>query len=175
MKINISRKAPKYDKAREALVWATNDKTPYLIDKKLQKKVGQIKWSDVPKFRMARGTPKEGQLRVQLHRFVCKLLGHDWEKIVFKNGDRHDLRSCNLRPYDYEEDGRARAFKKRKLPRLVYFNKHTKRFYVNISVKGKIKYVGSAKTVEEAAKIALPYYKMSKAKKFFGETKSKRR
>lgn len=153
--MKLREKAPKHDPKTEAVIWAEKQSRPYLVDKKLLKAVSAIRWTYVPAFKMPRGTPELKHPRVQLHRFILKQYGLDWEKVVFKNKDNHDLRRCNLRPYDYEVDGSYRKFKVRGLPRNVYLMKGSgkgkTRYRAYITYKGKSTFVGTFSNAEDAA------------------------
>ena len=163
MKLKI--KLPKHDPKTEAILWAEGHSKPYLVDKKLTPVLSAIRWTYVPAFKMPRGTPALKHPRVQLHRFILKQYNLEWEKVVFKNSDNHDLRKCNLRPYDYEVDGARRQFKSRKLPRNVYYMKGTKKYRVYVTYKSKSTFVGTFSTIEDAAKEVTKFNRLKRVGK----------
>lgn len=88
-----------------------------------------------------------------LHRYVLHLAKKYYPEVTFYNGDVHDCRLVNLKPYRREEEGATRRmFKNNSTQRKgVYWHKARKKWVAMIRTRKKLRHLGYFKTPDLAA------------------------
>jgi len=137
-----------------ALIYPTGSPYPWMIDRKFRSKLSRVRWKYLPNRKRCRGYFGRGVTRQFLHRYILSLAGRQYSEVTFANGDPHDCRLVNLKPYDRSADGASRSRFKSSTGRFrgVYYHKVRGRWLAQIRCRGRLTQIGSYLTAEAAAK-----------------------
>lgn len=166
MQINNNRGfVPKnrYDLTGEFGVGYTSKGEKFLFDKADYEKIKNINWYDCCGYIVGNDNTGAKQKKIKMHRLVMNF--PRGEVIDHISGDKHDNRKQNLRICSIKENARNSKVQQRNRTGIkgVTFT-HYNTYQAQIQVDGKLKYLGTFKTAEEAAKV----YNEA-ALKYFGE------
>lgn len=166
MQINNNRGfIPKnhYDLTGEFGIGYTSKGEKFLFDKADYEKIKNINWYDCCGYIVGNDNTGVKQKQIKMHRLIMNYPND--KAIDHISGDKHDNRKQNLRICSIKENNRNTKVQQRNKTGIkgVTFT-HCNTYQSQIQVDGKLKYLGTFKTAEEAAKV----YNEA-ALKYFGE------
>lgn len=126
---------------------------PFLVDLCFVRLLIEKHWAYEVRNQRCRAWFNQEGTRKFLHRYIVELAGKHFAEATFANGDPHDCRLANIRPYKRDEDGASRRLFKNTTTgrRGVGWHSRNKAWYAAIRVRGKLHHLGYYGTADAAA------------------------